>query len=123
MKKQKIYYDTTKLRDEELKIATEKAATQNEMIWLLFSQRSRDFTPSEAWELLKEKLGYPPLTSIRRGISTLTKFGLLQKTEIQRPGMYRKPEHAWKRAIEPDPENVPDSEVDDWDIFEQELFV
>lgn len=37
-----------------------------------------------------------PLTSVRRAFSNLTKKKLLVKTDIQKPGPYRRPEYQWK---------------------------
>lgn len=115
-----MYYNTTNLKGEDLKNAQQQALTQNEAIYLLFTQRSRDFTPSEVLFILQEKLNYPPLTSIRRSISDLTRSGLLIRTEIKRNGQYGRKEYAWKRAIEPKPETEPDMDFD-YEAFEKSI--
>jgi len=115
-----MYHNTTNLSGAELKKAQKRALTQNEAIYLLFTQRSRDFIPSEVLFILEEKLNYPPLTSIRRSISNLTRFGLLIKTEIKRNGQYGRKEYAWRRAIEPKPETEPDLDFD-YEAFEKSI--
>jgi hypothetical protein len=37
-----------------------------------------------------------PLTSVRRAISTLTREGVLKKTDKQRTGYYGKREYMWR---------------------------
>lgn len=90
------YYNTTSLRGQPLKSAEKKSLTQDEAILHLFQSRTRDFTPSEVKRILDHTLNNPPLTSIRRSISSLTKSGNLIKTDKKRVGSYGRLEYAWR---------------------------
>jgi len=72
-----------------------EAKTQEQKI-LAFFQRypNSSMTPDQVHSLAFSP--NVPLTSIRRGISNLTKAGLLVKTEIQKQGKYGKPNYTWK---------------------------
>jgi len=59
------------------------------------------YTPSQVMNWLRDDLGNPPLTSIRRAMSNLSTRGLLVKTNKQHPGLYGRPEYYWKL---PEPE-------------------
>ena len=52
-------------------------------------------TPAEIWEGYGFKYKNVPLTSIRRAITNLETEGLLEKTNIQKPGVYGKKNHCW----------------------------
>lgn len=90
---QEAYFNTTKAKGDELATYRRKAAGQETVIAEFFKQRpGRMFTPSDLSALLPRA----PLTSVRRAISNLTAAGLLEKTEIKRPGVFNRPEHAWR---------------------------
>jgi len=88
------YYNTTNETGEALKDSQVKAETQTEQILTLFKYRPEGhYTPSEIHKLL-QRLNCP-LTSIRRGISDLTKDGKLERTGFKRKGIFGKPEFCW----------------------------
>ena len=72
----------------------EQATSQNKEILKMFRIAGK-LTPSQVHE------SYPvnvPLTSIRRGITTLTRRGLLVKTDEKVTGPYGRLETVWKAA-------------------------
>ena len=90
------YYDTTRLVNSELATAKRDAGTQDDLIALFFADHpDRDFTAAEvlAAGVLPEGA---PLTSVRRSLNSLMKSGLVEKTRNKRPGVYGKPNYAWK---------------------------
>ena len=97
------YYNTTRLSGPELAEAITTAKGQDAAVLALFRAYG-SLSPSLAWEHYKARAPasrvFVPLTSIRRAISTLTKAGLLEKTDIQVPGEYSVPEHVWRLAQE-----------------------
>lgn len=89
----KNYFNTTGER-EQLELFEEKAKTQNERILAFFKRSPKiEYTPSQVCLLAFKNT--PPLTSIRRGITTLTKHGKLRMTENKRLGIYGRNEHTW----------------------------
>jgi len=90
------YFNTTSARGDELAMYRLRAGTQEAVIATFFRQRpGRLFTPSELSALLPRA----PLTSVRRAVSNLTSQGLLVKTDKKRPGVFNRPEHAWRLKI------------------------
>ena len=87
------FYNTTNLRGAELATCRQQAATQ-ENILLEFFQRhpSMSYSPSR----LQPVLPTAPITSIRRALSNLTAAGLLEKTDQQVIGLWRKREFCWR---------------------------
>lgn len=92
------FYNTTNLTGDNLKDSHERAKTQDEKI-IEFFRRYPDvnYTPFEVQERLK--MWQTPITSIRRSITNLTDTGLLEKTDIQRQGMYGKANYAWRLKL------------------------
>lgn len=88
----KNYFNTTLLDGSDLIQSEQKAENQNEKI-LKFFQSLHHGTPSNVWAYAFNQQA--PLTSIRRGITTLTKQGKLVKSELKAPGIYGKPEYIW----------------------------
>ena len=75
------HYDTTKANPEELEQYNKQTATQDNRVVCFFeSNPGAEFTP---WEVLYIVFPYPgpPITSVRRSMSDLTKAGILTKTE------------------------------------------
>ena len=93
------YHDTTTVSPADQRAYERKARTQEGDLLDLF-ERSRclmpDFTPSEIGNI-RPWTGVP-LTSIRRALTNLTSAGKLVKTDVQRTGMYGRPERAWRLA-------------------------
>ncbi len=100
------YHNTTNLNGEELKEAKKNALNQEEgiidiFVHLTFVYGKEQFlTPSKVesqWiNPLRNRYLCPPITSIRRAMTGLTKKDKLEKTDIMNEGKYGKPEHCWK---------------------------
>lgn len=91
MGKELSYYNTTGLSGDELKDSVANAFNQEELIYQLF-KRHPSLGPSQVVKLLEFRY---PITSVRRAITNLTTKRLLIKTEVQRIGLYGKPEYIW----------------------------
>ena len=93
--KQLDFFNTPHETGTELTASREKCSAQNQRILEVFTTTLTPLSPSYVWiNLNKEIL----LTSIRRGITTLTKLGLLKKTTEQSQGYYGKKEYLWRLA-------------------------
>jgi len=98
-----IFHNTTHEVGAELKEATDKAKTQDDLVLRYFKARLAGiaFTPSQIHDRL---IGFgqldksTPLTSIRRAISNLTESGHLVKTTSKKPGPMGRNEYRWKLA-------------------------
>lgn len=86
------YYNTTSLKNEELKESVQDAKKQDDIILALYHKHG-NLSPSMVFKRLNCKY---PITSIRRSINTLTNNLQLEKLSIMAKGMYGKPEHIWK---------------------------
>ena len=93
----KNFFNTIKLNTTELQRANARAASQEELILNIFKANpSIKISPSEMLEIFRKKFNlYPPITSIRRGITNLTARGELVKTIDLVTGVYNLPEHRW----------------------------
>jgi hypothetical protein len=92
------WYNTINLTGDALKKETVKTAKQEEFILSLFKANpDTEISPSRIHTILAKKYKmYPPLTSIRRAMTNLTKKLDLIKTQKLVPGAYHLPEHLWK---------------------------
>lgn len=93
-----MYHNTTNESGATLTDYTLKAEKQEDAVLELFQKHAK-LTPSHA--LMKYKLGTgknPPLTSIRRAITDLTKEGKLVMTNESMKGSYGRNEYFWKIA-------------------------
>lgn len=91
------FFVTTPLTGDERAKAIEGARSMDVNILKFFRQRRGEgFTPFEVWNDAG-LLAYP-ITSVRRSINTLTKAGLLVKTDECREGEYRALNHIWRLA-------------------------
>ena len=93
--KDQSFYNTINLEARELIDAQRAALTQERRILRFMLKRGSD---SPATPSMVRKLEFTdccPLTSVRRGISNLTKGGDLIKLETMQDGLYGKPEHLW----------------------------
>ena len=93
MEQLEIYFNTIPIEGAELKEAQFKARSQNEEILQAFKNFDHAWSPSELYQYFWQKW---PLTSIRRSLTTLTKFGYLEKTGQLKTGMYGRGENIWK---------------------------
>ena len=91
----KEYYNTLNESISVVKESKEKAKKQKDQIFAIFRHTLRPMTPAEIWEGYGYKSANVPLTSIRRAITNLGSEGLLEKTDIQKPGVYGKKNHCW----------------------------
>lgn len=93
------FHNTTGETGETLKTSEEKAKTQDEAV-LEFFQKNPDYylSPDDVHKALCVPLNNPPLTSIRRAISNLTKAGKLIKTNHTSIGRYKKQVLTWRLA-------------------------
>ena len=89
------YYNTLNESRSVVKESKEKAKKQKDQIFAIFRHTLRPMTPAEIWEGYGYKSANVPLTSIRRAITNLGSEGLLEKTDIQKPGVYGKKNHCW----------------------------
>lgn len=88
-------HETDKLPEYEV-----KASEQNETVLAIFQRMRMALSPSQvlAYYPLPPGALLPPLTSIRRAITTLTKAGALVKLESKRKGLYGRLEGEWVSA-------------------------
>lgn len=91
------FFNTTSETGPQLAEYQAKASEQNAVVLWLFQKARRPLSPSEVHANYPLPPGalLPPLTSIRRAITTLTKAGALVKTETKRKGVYGRMEHVW----------------------------
>lgn len=88
------FYNTTKLKGEELKQAINKADNQAEKVLLVYKNSSNNkLSASEVFNRLNINC---PITSIRRAISGLKQAGKLLRLNEMRIGNYGKSEHYYK---------------------------
>jgi hypothetical protein len=93
--KNNSYHDSTRVQDDNVLASREKKARhQDELILKLFSDHPHtSFTPVDVHLRFGQCW---PLTSVRRGISNLTKKGFLIVTGEKRMGLYGVENNAWK---------------------------
>lgn len=91
------FFNTSSLHGKELRQAISAASKQDDKILIYFENNpGKEFSPSQIWQVIFDEA--TPLTSCRRSITTLTKKGLLIKTDSQSTGPYGRPENKWKLA-------------------------
>ena len=91
------FFNTTSESGATLKEYRAKAGKQERLILNFFalSIRSR-FSPSYVHAMLYGDTA--PITSVRRAMTSLTKKGLLVKTDEKVDGPYGRPEYLWRLA-------------------------
>lgn len=92
----KLFYNTIEAKPEEVHKYEITNYKQEERVLFFFQDNpGKEYTPMEVWLRVfrKEKV---PLTSVRRAMSNLTKRGFLEKTEIQRMGVFGKYNYCWR---------------------------
>lgn len=95
------FYNTTSETGPQLAEYQAKAGEQNETVLAIFHKAAKPLSPSQVlewWRSVPSGCGksLPPLTSIRRAITTLTQAGALVKTEAKRKGVYGRSEFVWR---------------------------
>lgn len=93
------YFNTTHLSGEALVSARRDARKQDVLVLSIMRGCVGEMTPSEVWRAGTEAGSDWLLTSVRRSINTLTRDGLLAKTDHYKAGPYGRPERLW-RTIE-----------------------
>lgn len=104
---EKYFFNTTHETGEELKECEEKASTQDDRVYFIFIRMQQKGLPLlSASEVLKlypsvalSKNDTPPLTSIRRAISNLSRLGKLEKTDNKIMGPYGRYETQYRIPI------------------------
>ena len=89
-----MYYNTNHESGATLETSRRKTTTQEAEILVLFRKHTR-LTPTIV-HTRNLMLFNPPITSIRRAFTDLSKMGLITKTEHMTPGIYGKNEHVWE---------------------------
>lgn len=90
-----MFYNTNNESGEDLKRSRGKAWKQDEIILELFQNNPfNSYTPFEVMDILEMR--HVPITSIRRAMNSLTRNGLIEKTQEQRFGEYGKLNYCWK---------------------------
>lgn len=92
---EKAYFNTTKIQGEKLLEANAEALDQEVAILAIFKKNS-PLSPSDVWRIYERNHGSILLTSVRRSITNLTTKEYLVKTNIQKIGVYKRPEYVWK---------------------------
>lgn len=92
------FFNSTHEAGPELVKYQAAAEQQNETVLRVFYAMRRPLSPSQVLAYYPNPPGalLPPLTSIRRAITTLTQAGALVKTETKRKGVYGRSEFVWR---------------------------
>ena len=94
--KPQSYFNTTGVEQPQLGVFINDALKQEDAVMAFFDQPNNGYTPSmihAVWPV-----DNTPLTSVRRAMTQLTRKGRLVKTDIKVDGMYKRPEHVWRKA-------------------------
>ncbi len=91
------FHNTINLSGEELTKASARAAKQEDLILSIFKANpSRNLSPTQIHSIFQLRYQlHSPITSIRRGLTNLTKSEKLIKTEVMVEGNYGLKEHCW----------------------------
>jgi len=87
------YFNTTRQKGEQLKVAWDKTKSQDDKVMEYFHEHGKG-TPSEVWIHFRDS--NVPITSIRRSITNLTNYNYLSKTDNKKEGIYGRPEYVWE---------------------------
>lgn len=91
------FFNTISDKGAELKADWAIAGRQEREIMTVFNRRKTELTPFEVVHGLFTDFGRAyPITSVRRAMTSLTKSGHLEKTDIQRMGEYGKKNYCWR---------------------------
>lgn len=88
----KSFHNTTSVSGSQLDLFETKAQSQEEILIEIF-RRYYKLSASQAFKLYPDS--NTPITSIRRGISNLTKQGKLSMTSDQVEGLYGRKEYVY----------------------------
>jgi len=88
-----MYFNTTKLKGEELSHEKKRIIKQEDIVMAFFEEYPRrQFTPHEVHNAC---MSQAPVTSTRRAMTCLTDKGKLRKTDEQKTGNWGKKTHTW----------------------------
>lgn len=93
-----LFFNTTNESDAFLKECQAKAKKQDEIIMGIYKyNRDKKLSPSDVMGLWEKYTAQPapPITSIRRSMTTLEQDGQLVKLDEKKIGIYGRPEHFW----------------------------
>lgn len=103
----KIFYNTTNLRDKNLREAIAKADTQDKIVLAFFKHYpDKTWTPVDVWQSCFDES--TPITSVRRSMTNLSddkdKLGNpirpeLVQTDEQREGAFGRVNNTWKLNV------------------------
>ncbi len=97
------YFNTTNEEGKDLETSEKNALRQEDYIKEFFTRNvGKSFSPDEIHKAIIE-LHNAPLTSVRRAITNLTNDGVLEKTQLQKIGLYKKKTFTW--TLKPQPTN------------------
>ena len=91
-----MYYNTTLLKNTELKEANKRALSQDKIVLGIFQKANKDLGASDVWNTFLNNEKRPPITSIRRSINTLYNLGYLEDTKTYKMGIFSRKEKVWK---------------------------
>tara|TARA_Y100000356_G_C11036922_1_gene171400 strand:+ start:189 stop:521 length:333 start_codon:yes stop_codon:yes gene_type:complete len=95
------YFDTTNLKDEELKMYNAQAYKQEDLVMYLIEEFEDSIaSPSMIWNRMNTLGRKIPLTSVRRAMTVLTRNGHLMRLHRQVKGEYGKSEYMWQRVTD-----------------------
>ncbi len=93
----KNFFNTINLSGYELEKVNARAAKQEDLILSIFKANpDRNLSPTQIHSIFQLRYQlHSPITSIRRGLTNLTKAEKLIKTEVMVEGNYGLKEHCW----------------------------
>lgn len=95
------YFNTTNLAGQNLYAVVQRSKTQNQVILEFFKKNPTSlYTPFDVREAVwpPEHCNQPPITSVRRAITSLTKDGKLLKTNVKIMGPEGEKNYCWRLA-------------------------
>ena len=95
------FFNTTRLTGDALRDAIRSAYKQDDAILTIYRHARGPLSPSDVWAQCERAGKGWPITSIRRAITTLTGTGELERLDVQKAGIYGKPEHLWVVPMPP----------------------
>lgn len=98
----RAYYQTTPLTTDELTQAFRVAGAQDQLVLAIYrtglTTGRNMLSPSQVHAIGRKRGHTWLLTSVRRSIATLTRDGVLAKTDVHRDGPHGRPECCWRIA-------------------------
>lgn len=96
------YFNTTNLAGQDLYAKVRQTKSQNELVLEFFKQNPTSlYTPFDVQDAVwppGRVLKQPPITSVRRALTSLTKAGKLVKTNVRITGAEGEKNYCWTLA-------------------------